>query len=488
MMLRNCFILVSLLLATGCGEDSHGQAPAETKGGVSFVLTAKINTATAPSDTLRLYDVWGPGQLDELLAVAPTRKTGDLATYNLKGRVPAQGAYYLGFAPNQVTEVLLGFDKTIELSANAQNLFGTVKLEKPAPNYKAYLDLQREMASQQQSLAQNEQALVAAQREQNLTKVQELSQVIGMARQEMAQRIDEAKTQGGVQAKLAAVYEYTPFDPNAPQADLPDQRSHFIANYMGAIDFSDPIYGYVPVVSQKFQAYINTLLASFNVRFNEFQDIVKPQLEKAPEGSKLRGSLLQAAINGVLSQNVSQHPHRIDLYIALAEQFVEEYPTHPATAKYQPDVDRFAALIIGKKAPNFQQAGLDGTPKSLDEVKGKVVLLDFWASWCRPCRAENPNVVRLYNAQKDNGFTVFSVSLDSNRELWKRAVAQDGLVWPHHTSDLKGWENEVAQRFGVSSIPQTFLLDANGIIVDKGLRGTQLEQRVKALLAEDDQG
>jgi peroxiredoxin len=138
-------------------------------------------------------------------------------------------------------------------------------------------------------------------------------------------------------------------------------------------------------------------------------------------------------------------------------------------------------LTVGGKAPDFSLKTAKGENISLADAKGKVVLIDFWASWCRPCRMENPNVVRLYNQYKEKGFTVFSVSLDNNMQKWVSAIEQDGLIWNYHGSNLLGWQCPVAQLYKVNSIPQTYLIDKNGDIVGKNLRGIELETKLKEL-------
>jgi peroxiredoxin len=142
-----------------------------------------------------------------------------------------------------------------------------------------------------------------------------------------------------------------------------------------------------------------------------------------------------------------------------------------------------AKLMVGAVAPDLSFPTPTGESLSLSSLRGQYVMLDFWASWCGPCRKENPNVVRLYSQYHSKGFEILGVSLDQDPNRWKQAIGADGLTWPH-ISDLKGWGSEAAQIYQVRSIPQTFLLDPEGRIIAKGLRGEELENKLAELLGQ----
>jgi peroxiredoxin len=149
--------------------------------------------------------------------------------------------------------------------------------------------------------------------------------------------------------------------------------------------------------------------------------------------------------------------------------------------EFSEKINKLKTVAIGAIAPEFTQENPDGKQIKLSDFRGKYLLIDFWASWCGPCRQENPNVVAAYNKYKDKNFEILGVSLDNKKDSWLAAIEKDGLVWPQ-VSDLGYWKNAVAQQYVVRSVPQNFLLDPDGKIIAKNLRGEDLSKKLAELL------
>lgn len=219
-------------------------------------------------------------------------------------------------------------------------------------------------------------------------------------------------------------------------------------------------------IAKEAQGYIENIVASYQKQFND----------KNVEISTFSRNLMIENKNDLATlmflDNFSQDKAlQTEIITALHESF----PEHPLVVeRYNKINNPQFRTSEGSIAPELEFSDPDGKIRKLSDLRGKVVLIDFWASWCGPCRRENPHVVAMYAKYHDRGFEVFSVSLDNNKDRWKDAIAKDGLVWPNHVSDLKGWGSAAAKLYGVSSIPSTFLVDKEGRIIAKGLRGEQL--------------
>lgn len=185
----------------------------------------------------------------------------------------------------------------------------------------------------------------------------------------------------------------------------------------------------------------------------------------------------------LLQNNIIDKDVFFDVYVDAAEKLKKEWPDYTHAKSFIEMVDKMKATAVGQIAPEIALPNPEGQVTKLSSMQGKYVLVDFWAKWCGPCRAENPNVVRLYNKYKDKGFTVFGVSLDRNREDWLKAIKDDGLAWTH-VSDLKYWQSEAAKTYNITAIPFSLLLDPNGVIVAKNLRGPSLEKKLEEIFQE----
>jgi peroxiredoxin len=171
------------------------------------------------------------------------------------------------------------------------------------------------------------------------------------------------------------------------------------------------------------------------------------------------------AKTGPIYRSLSKSLQQTDMGIVLAQR-----------------LSAITATAAGATAPLFTQNDVLGKPVSLASLRGKVVLVDFWASWCTPCRGENPNLVKEYEMYKDKGFEILGVSLDSSKEYWLKAIETDGLPWVH-VSDLKGWENEAGRLYGVRSVPSNYLIDKTGKIIATNLIGEQLNKKLAEVFA-----
>ena len=216
---------------------------------------------------------------------------------------------------------------------------------------------------------------------------------------------------------------------------------------------------------------------SFQPIFNEFKSYRKQFFDENKNSPAL------IAVVGTL--NIEKEFDQYEIVVDLLDESFGESPTVKRLVE-EKKVNKQKLVennptARGKSVQEIEMENPDGEIMKLSDYKGKIVLIDFWASWCGPCRKENPHVVKLYEKYHEEGFEVFSVSLDKTKDRWVKAIEQDNLSWDAHVSDLKGWKNEAAQAYGVSSIPYTVLVDRDGNIINTKLRGAQLESTLESI-------
>lgn len=255
---------------------------------------------------------------------------------------------------------------------------------------------------------------------------------------------------------------------------LPKENVSLEVDYM-------PAFNLLNITSAKgsdnmalYKSYTNLLT---ELKQNQQTNLLDSRIEALLDANP--GVLMSAFLVTYFETSFEQHAA---LYKKIRDALISKWPNDEFVKHL--DSRLSSVLLPGMDAPDIELPDPDGNLRRLSDLRGHVVLIDFWASWCGPCRMENPNVVRLYNQYHGKGFEIFSVSLDKSHDSWVKAINDDHLSWPNHVSDLKYWSSAAGRLYGISSIPSTVLVGPDGKILARNLRGRDLENKLKKIFEQ----
>ncbi len=437
-------------------------APSPAKSGSTVTLTCRLYGTQGSADKVYLYENLGLAKQ----VVASASRSGADSAYVLT--VPAGPArfYSVGANEQSTVRVILGEEKQVTLWGNTQFMNKARTVNSSA---------NKALETLQERLTQfaNESVQVRAQFNQSTGTVRNSieDRVTQLGKRKM-RFLDSLKAANPLLWRMASL-QLTP--DYAGQGGT--EAEFYSKEYFRWADLSDKAFEQIPDVYNAFEAFTASQL-QMGVKHEKALQLAEAQLAKIPAES----ATYRMALGGIMS---SLKGNNSPVYSTIANKYVERYSSKdlgeiPAIVM---ELKKSATFMTGFEAPDLAGMTPDSNQYSLKQMRGKVVLIDFWASWCGPCRKENPNVVASYNKYHEKGFDVLGVSLDREINAWRNAIKQDGLPW-HHISDLKGWQSAHAALYSISSIPQTLLLDREGKIIARNLRGEQLAAKLEEIFGK----
>lgn len=457
------FSLLALIIFVSCKTTdkaiTEAATPVEEK---DITITCIIKGC---KDSVRLMQFEGV-YFNTLQTAAPNK---DTVTFKIPKGEPR--FYYVGTDAQQKKAIILGQEKDVLLKGNCQSLtVAKVEGSKINQSYETVFDQNRQFKSRMNSAVREFQ--------KNYRDSEKIKPVIAKINTIDAEKIallDSIQKTEPFVARLLAMDSYTSY--HTDKEGYENEALHYINTFFKRVDLGSEDYNRIPYIFEGFKNYAQTL-AAIKVPTPQFVSLVDSNLVKTNPGSQAH----KYALGGVtLSLQAKNHP----AFVTYGQRFIDQYGKEdiPELQGIKTQIKGAKSFLTGAVAPDFALKTPEGEEMKLSDLRGKVVLVDFWASWCGPCRKENPNVVRAYNKYKAKGFDVIGVSLDRQKDRWVKAIEKDQLAW-HHVSDLKGWQNKAAKLYGVRSIPHTVLLDKDGKIIARNLRGEQLYQKLNQLFGE----
>jgi peroxiredoxin len=463
-LVRILFSLFSLtLLLTAC---EGGSEEVNIQGTVSGCQAGSLSIYTLEGNSLKT------------LTTLPLGSDGSLDT---DVKLASDGFYWIGSTQRDIRTLVLVQGESLTLNGQC-GAMAQAQVSN-SPSNEAFISLNQSFTRLQQSYDNLLRQVMMRPQSLNAQTRQQLNQLYS----QMQQMVDSVKQTQPLFAKALAVGVAAPPPPESGNSDPKAGFDHYAGQYLPLADLSDPSYDHLPMLADQAGQFVLSLTQFFPDDPESVEQYLDKLLARFPENSLAWRNVLARTIN-MLEQS------RFRGYETYARRYMAQYPTDPGVNRMQQVIPAIAQyykqkdeldkqFAIGKEPPEIALPNPEGKILKLSDLRGQVVLIDFWASWCGPCRRENPNVKRVYDQYRDKGFEILGVSLDRDRGKWLKAIEDDGLEWLH-VSDLKFWQSAAAQAYQVSAIPKTFLIGRDGKILGKDLRGPSLEQKLAEVFSE----
>ncbi len=437
--------------------------PSPTEKNITLEVT--LNSCQGVSTVLYLYEFNGVGfRQVQNVPIAEGKAVFIMPVSSPK-------FYYVGTNENNLKPLILGSEEEVKFSASCLQLRnGQFISSSLNSQYEQLREKINQLRASSNQLAQQYRAASG-----DATKMADMEEQMKKIDDRKLRLLDSLKNVNPYFYQVAALNTYLSFQNYGKGYE--NELVYFAKEYFKFVDWKNRDYDYLPWVYEAWKSYAETI-TNTGLQKDKHKALIDEALSAIPSDSRT----YQLALGGVVALLQSKNHAN---YIPYARDFIERYQAAEpqAAERMKAEVTRLEAFVEGGTAPDFKQLTPEGKEFGLSDLRGQVVLIDFWASWCGPCRRENPNVVKMYNNYKEKGFTILGVSLDNDRNRWVSAIEADGLTW-HHISDLKQWQNSAAQLYGVRSIPHTILIDREGKILARNLRGPALEAKLAEIFGE----